>query len=297
MRVLIATCREYVKHGMPLAKDDQILLALLRSQGIEVQIGCWDDPSVHWERADIVVLRSTWDYFHHIQEFIRWTRHIQQVSQLYNPLEAVVWNSNKQYLRALDTRGIPIIPTLWLSQGGCYNLADLVQRQQWSEFVLKPVISANSHKTLPFDSSQIIQAQRWLDDIVTNHSGAMLQPYLKSVTQGEISHVFIDGQWNHAFMRIPFTLNRPEHQLAGRIFQAAELSPTDLELAHHIYHAIEAETRAHLLYARVDLVSGGNSQTMLMEAEMIEPVLRLEVPGAGERFVAGLLKRAALLLA
>src|SRR5258708_32386962 len=118
---MIVTCRAFLQNGKPLASDDRLLLAELTRLGIDARAVCWDDSTVQWDKADIVVLRSTWDYFKRPYDFLRWTWHIRQISYLYNIYETVLWNIDKRYLRTLEARGIPTIPTRWLAPGERYN--------------------------------------------------------------------------------------------------------------------------------------------------------------------------------
>lgn len=287
--IVIASCKTFVHEERPLANDDRLLLEALTARGIAARVVRWDDPSVRWEQADLVVLRSTWDYFHRVPAFLRWVNQVQQVSRLVNPSPAITWNLDKRYLRALEAHGAPLIPTLWLEPGKPYDLAALLDGQQWPVAVLKPTIGANSRQVVRFDASQAFHAQQHLAAIFARDSGAMLQPYLPTIsTEGERSHVFLGGQWSHAFARTPFQPNRPGHQLSGQISEAVDVPTSEIELARRMFAAIEAETNTRLCYARIDLVAGAEGQRMLMEAEIIEPVLRLEAPGARERLVGAL---------
>ena len=51
--IALATCRE-LPHG---DDDDRELPGLLGAEFV-----VWDDPDVDWDRYDLVVVRSTWDY-------------------------------------------------------------------------------------------------------------------------------------------------------------------------------------------------------------------------------------------
>jgi hypothetical protein len=91
---------------------------------------------------------------------------------------------------------------------------------------------------------------------------------------------------------MPFTPNRPGQQFSGTIALANEVPVKERALAQAIYAQIEQATQTHLLYARIDLIHDECGQLLLMEAEIIEPVLRLEAPGALDRLMQGILNRA-----
>ena len=60
MRVLLATSAE-LPQGEPGAA---VLDDVLRARGIDAVWARWDDPAVDWAAADVVAVRSTWDYVH-----------------------------------------------------------------------------------------------------------------------------------------------------------------------------------------------------------------------------------------
>ena len=70
MQVALATCA-----GVPPEFDDDELLAeALRSRGCGAEFADWADPDVDWQRFDLVVIRSTWDYTHRREEFLAWRK-------------------------------------------------------------------------------------------------------------------------------------------------------------------------------------------------------------------------------
>ena len=63
-RIAIVTTVE-----MPLPDpDEELLLPLLP----EAALVAWDDADVDWASFDVVVLRSTWNYAAHLDEFLAW---------------------------------------------------------------------------------------------------------------------------------------------------------------------------------------------------------------------------------
>ncbi|MCZ7672088.1 MAG: hypothetical protein M5U34_35675 [Chloroflexi bacterium] len=62
---------------------------------------------------------------------------------LWNAPQIIRWNMEKTYLRELAQQGVAIVPTVWLEKGEAPILADILAAQNWSEAVVKPVISAS----------------------------------------------------------------------------------------------------------------------------------------------------------
>ena len=86
------------------------------------------DSDVDWNRFDVVVIRSPWDYQADPQSFIRVLETIDAASaQLENCLELVKWNIDKGYLRDLERSAIPIVPTRWCTAFDEQALNDLFE--------------------------------------------------------------------------------------------------------------------------------------------------------------------------
>lgn len=69
VKLHIATCR-------PLPEpdpDEDLLLAALQAVGIEATMDDWQDGG-RWQDAAPTVVRSTWDYIHHLDAFRAWGR-------------------------------------------------------------------------------------------------------------------------------------------------------------------------------------------------------------------------------
>src|ERR1700737_4261106 len=102
--------------GMPdLDADDRLAVDVLTQRGYEVASAVWDDPAVDWSAAGTVIIRSTWDYNLRHQAYLAWAESVAHVVPLYNPIELVRWNIHKSYLRDLASKGVSVVPTLWLA--------------------------------------------------------------------------------------------------------------------------------------------------------------------------------------
>lgn len=93
--------------------DLQHLQRAAERAGLRSETVVWDDPDVDWDAFDAVVVRSCWDYVPRRDEFLAWTR---QVPTLVNDADTIAWNTDKHYLRELETAGVPIVPTAWSVQ-------------------------------------------------------------------------------------------------------------------------------------------------------------------------------------
>ena len=265
--------------GLPeLSPDDQLLRATLRSDGIPATPVVWSDTAVRWEAFDLVVLRSTWDYYRRMTEFLEWVDTVARRTQLFNPASTVRWNSHKSYLKDLERLGVPIIPTVWGSEVA--SATDTLRARGWEAGVLKPAVSAAG-----VGAARITVGDREGNETafrrLRNEGEVLLQPYLPGVDDpGEHSLVFLDGEYSHAALKAPKL--SPGSSLREGVPVVA--TRKELAVAERALRAVPQPT----LYARVDLVTDRAGDPRVMELEVIEPSLFLEAEAAA----AGQLARA-----
>jgi glutathione synthase/RimK-type ligase-like ATP-grasp enzyme len=282
MRLALATAADQE----PTDQDDAPLLEALRAAGHEPALLVWDEPAVRWEQQDAVVVRTAWDYHHRRDEFLAWARQVASVTQLFNPVDVLRWNTHKSYLLELEERGAPVVPTAWLAQGDQVELAALARVRGWDDVVLKPAIGAGGHGVCRVDPRS---AQADLDRLL-QAGDTLVQPYLASIaTAGELSVILFEGEVSHAVRKRPAPgrlLVQIEH---GGTYHPLEEVPAD---AAALARWVVAATGQELLYARVDLVPDAAGTWQLAELEVTEPGLFLHlVDGAADRFVAALERR------
>ena len=88
-RIVLAGCPRLVDGD----GDDAGLVLALRRRGLHARWLSWDDPDTL--RADVVILRATWDYVERLDDFLAWTT---SVPHLLNAPAVVAWNADKRYL-------------------------------------------------------------------------------------------------------------------------------------------------------------------------------------------------------
>lgn len=276
MRVLLATCRELPEPD----PDDRLLLSALANRGIEARYAAWDDPAERWE-ADLIVIRSTWNYYLHPTQFLEWAEFAGRAAKLRNSLDVIFWNHDKRYLLELERCGVPIVPTLRFERGQAISLDDLMRETGWQDVVIKPAISAASYRTRRFNSRSKEGGAHLAQLLETGD--VLVQEYMPGVEKhGERALVWIDGVFTHAVRKSP--------RLAGGaedVSPAVPISPGELNVGQAAVAGFEP---GKLLYARVDVVPDATGQPRVMELELIEPSLFLmQCPAGLERF-AGAIK-------
>jgi len=276
-RVAIATCRNLPEPD----PDQELLVAALEKAGARPTLLAWDEPSARFSDHDLTVLRSTWNYFEHVEDFLRWT---EGVPRLFNPPRIVRTNANKTYLRALHERGVDVVPTEFVEKGERRAVAEILDARGWDRIVIKPTVSAGSFRTASFDRTTTTEAQAFLDGLAADRA-AMVQRWMPAVeTYGERSLVWIDGEVSHAIRKSPRFSGGHES-----VSDEVPIAPEERAFAEKAVAPVAKE----LLYARVDMIRDDDGVLRIMELELIEPSLFFkQAPRALDRFVAGILARA-----
>lgn len=271
MDIVLATCRAQPT----LTPSDWLLAEALRARGAHVRAAPWDDI----EDGDVVVLRSTWDYHRRVGEFRAWLEAIAQRSRLINPLETVLWNLDKRYLRELERKGIAMPAARWFEPGEQPYLSDVLKANGWERAVLKPRISATAHGTHLIRPGVLLMGNDWAPALAT---GGLIQEFVPEIQQsGEISLVYLGGAFSHAVRKVTAGGEfRVQAEFGGR----TETVDADAALVAFGGRVLEAAS-VPWVYARVDVVEAAGGP-LLMELELIEPELFLRDAAGGAALLA-----------
>ena len=273
----IATCRPLPEPDV----DEPLLLDALREAGIDARMTPWreDNDSVD---ATPTIIRSTWDYIHHVDDFLYWAEAASSRAPLWNPIDIIRRNVHKSYLLDLQMRGIPVTPTVLARRGDPRGLAEIVSGSRWTDVVIKPAVGAGS-----FETHRLRADDTCCNEVFSklcNERDVLIQPYLPSVEgHGERALVWIDGEFTHAVRKSPRFADGAES-----VSEALPISSAEFALGH----AALRDIADRLLYARVDVAPGFDGMPLLMELELIEPSLFLmQNPRALQRLVEGIRRR------
>ena len=258
--------------------------------GIALEHPVWSDPAVDWAAFDLVVVRSTWDYLDHLDEFRTWLTAVDRVAPLANPASVIGWNLDKGYLADLAAAGIPVVPTRICAD------ADEVEDALGSasgEVVVKPVVSAGSRRTGRFERGDPAAAEL-AGLILSGGTRVLVQPAVASVAiDGEVGTLVFGGVISHSVRKGPL-LARGGGLLAGDYRE--RLTPEPLTGARRDLVRATSATVSDvvaarfgvdhpLLYARVDLVGLDDGTEAVLEVELAEPSFFLATcPEGAPRF-------------
>ena len=272
-------------------EDDSLFADALSARGVVVHAVPWSDASVRWAEYEAVIVRSCWDYFLRADEFHAWLDRLERENaRVMNDVRTLRWNADKTYLRELEERGVPIVPTWWINRASAVSLGELRRRTGWSELVVKPTVSGGAHRTW----RAVAEAER--DDearlaAMVRDGPVMVQPLLAEIERhGEWSLMFLAGSYSHAVLKRPREGDFRVQRDHGGSLKPAEPSPGLIAAATRVLDAIPAGDEPPL-YARVDgcVVDGA---LLLMELEVLEPELFLRCAAeAPARLAEALLAR------
>jgi len=200
---------------------------------------------------------------------------------------------HKGYLGQLAARGVPVVPTVWVSRDEDTDLRQIMADQRWHDVVAKPVVGAGSFLTDRVTDPTSAGAQElWAR--LREHGEVMVQPYLKSVEgYGERSIIWIDGEFTHAVRKSPRLGDAQEDVSAALEIAADERALAAAVLAKVTGGPVRVGGKDDLLYARVDLIRDDWGSPLLAELELVEPSLfLLQSQLALQRLVAAIASRA-----
>ena len=249
--------------------DDDLAIAPLGDLGWEVSTISWRDADIDWNKFEIVVIRTPWDYQRSPNEFLTVLERIDSSNaRLENPLDVVKWNLDKRYLIDLESRGLQIVPTIW---DGIYDQHSFFR---WmgdlgcDELIIKPTVSATAEHTYrltEFDASLV--------EVFADRS-FMVQPFMANiVAEGEYSLFYFNGEYSHTILKSPKAEDFRVQEEHGGLITAFEPDQKLRDAGTRAFGMIEPSP----LYSRVDLVRNDEGEFVLIELEMIEPALYLRM--------------------
>lgn len=262
-----------------LDEDGAALLEALDAEGVQAAPVVWASGA-DWAAYDLVVVRSTWDYDRRREQFLAWAA---SVPRLANPADVLAWNTDKTYLQALASAGVPVVETTWLVPGDVFT-------PPAGPYVVKPTVSAGARDTAAYDGGA--DATAHVQRLLAAGRPVMVQPYLPQVdVLGETSVLCFEGEVSHAASKS--ALLQVGAGVRNDIDSRAFVTPAEPTRAQvDLAKAALAVVGQPLLYARVDLVPGPDGP-LLLELELTEPSLFLRhAEGATARFAAAVRRRA-----
>lgn len=248
----------------------------------EARVVVWDDPQVDWAGFERVVIRSAWDYHRDPGRFLSWAREVAAVTDLWNRVDVVEWNIDKQYLHDLRAQQVPTVPTTALA-----TVAEVDEHERRGGFsgalVVKPSVGVSASGVLATHDAAAAAAHA--RSLLAAGMAPLVQPYLDGVDgHGETGLVYLGGTFSHAFGRR--VVLRAGAELDGDLLGEEESAPRRASDAERAVGEAVMAVLPPTAYARVDLLPT-SAGPVVLEVELIEPSLFLHLdPDAPARAAA-----------
>jgi len=271
------------------AFEHDLIVAALRpafaARGLDLVEIEWRSPIAGFEGIVLVLLGTAWDYQDYPSEFLAKLEKLEQAGIIVcNSASLVRWNIDKAYLKDLEQSGASIIPTIWAEDPGYSELLAAFEHFDCDRLVVKRQVGAGGMGQHMFGRESLPD-----NDWTMGHA-AMIQPFLPAILQeGELSFVFVDGEYSHAIRKIAADGEYRIQSLYGGHEEMFEPSESDIASAGAIVASMPGDKP---LYARIDMLRGDDGALVLMEAEAVEPYLYPEqCPELGKRLASAILAR------
>jgi len=264
----------------------EILRAGLAPHGLTLTPIRWTDTGLDWRRFAAVLVNCAWDYQDNHEAFLSTLDRIAALGlPVFNDPATVRWNIRKTYLREMEAKGVPIIPTHWPEAPTAADITAAMDAFGSDDVVLKRQVGGGAREQVRYTRANLPAAGPVMD------RPGMIQPFIPAIaTEGEFSFLFVDGAFSHALLKRPKSGDYRIQAAYGGVSQAIDPTPEDRSAAQRVLDVLTSPP----LYARVDMVRGAGGDLLLMELEVLEPYLFPEEgPGIGAMLGAALARRLA----
>lgn len=275
MQITIATCKKFPD----LTPSDAILAEALETQGIDVAAAPWNGDFAPFADADLVLIRSTWDYFDVLDAFDDWIARLEGTAPVLNPPDVLRWSMTKAYLFELAEKGARVPPLIRIAKDAA-DIAAAMDTLGLEEAIVKPLVGGTASGLSCVKRDDEEGLARAAD--ILNGDG-LVQAFLPEIaTIGETSLVFLRGEFSHAVVKTPKAGDirvQEDHGGTSRLISAPDWA---IEEARRILAMAPGKTA----YARIDAILYEDRMS-LMEVELVEPELFFAYcPDRAVRFAA-----------
>lgn len=272
MNIALVTYLDQGKYDSETVEtEDDKLLIFLKEKGLNIESVIWNDPKVNWNRYNLALLKSPWDYFDLIDDFNKWLDFMEaQQIKLLNPINKVRWNTNKHYLKEIAEADLNITPSAFIRKGDEVNLDHYFDQFKTDRLIVKPCISGGAKNTFKVTLDNVDKINAQINQLIKAED-FIVQPFLPEILEnGEWSFIFFNGIYSHSLIKQAKAGDfrvQPAH--GGSVHPQNPNQNLIATAAKYVkFFANDC------LYARVDgtFVDG---KFLLMELELIEPFLFL----------------------
>jgi glutathione synthase/RimK-type ligase-like ATP-grasp enzyme len=225
----------------------------------------WVDEGTDWTRFVAVLANCAWDYQDRHEDFLATLDRIAALGvPVFNDPATIRWNIRKTYLREIEAKGVPVIPTLWPETPVADDITNAMRVFSSDDVIIKRQVGGGAR-----GQTRYTRANLPSPGVILDRPG-MIQPFIPAIaTEGEYSFLFVDGEFSHALVKRAKAGEYRIQEAYGGQSQAIDPAPADRAAAQRVLDVLDSPP----LYARVDMVRGADGGLLLMELEVLEPYL------------------------
>lgn len=293
MSIIVLSCAPVMKNGNP---SDELMVKAAISMELDISTQDWRLIKLdQLSKNTILVVRSTWDYLDHYQEWCQFLDNVEKYKlRLFNSPLQIRTVLTKHYLLKPDFLIPPNhhIPTFLVSQGSSsQNVKDLMLQNNMTLSVLKPILSAGGKNTvlLSLQDLETPESQKLISSSLKEQD-YILQPFISTIRKlGETQLIFIEGEFAHAVCRKPANQDIIIHNGTTTV---VDPSNEQLLVAKEVMSRILTHTHEIPLFVRIDLLQDEKGIVRVGEVEAFEPYLLFDhVPASATLFAKALKSR------
>ncbi|WP_316831012.1 hypothetical protein [Pedobacter aquatilis] len=272
MNIALITYEDKGAYDSPTVEsEDDKLLLFLKEKGLNIEMVIWNDEKINWENYQLAILKSPWDYFDLYEDFKTWLNLLDEKNiRLLNPIDVVRWNADKHYLKDIESAGLNITPSIFITNGEEINLNAFFEKFNTDKLIVKPCISGGAKNTFKVTLDNVEEINQKLRLLIIKED-FIIQPFLPEILEnGEWSFIFFNGVYSHTLVK---KAKQGDFRVQPAHGGSVHIQNPDKVLIDIAAKYVELFAK-NCLYARVD-GTFVNNQFLLMELELIEPFLFL----------------------
>jgi len=265
-----------------LTDDGQRVASWFADRGVRADAVRWDRP-VDWTDYDCALLRSCYEYPSDPERFRGMLDAATDAGvTVCNAPEVVRWNAHKSYVTDLAAAGVPVPETTVIGRGADATLGGTLDRLGLEAAVVKPAVGTGSEGVVRVAADDADEHEERFGALLAE-GDVVVQAFAADVAAGERSVALFDGEYSHAWNSrttdadvTRFEGNDHDYEPPESVVDAAA------EVCGAAREVLGLEEP--FPYARVDYVRDADDGIVVLELELIEPILHLEEVGAVDRF-------------
>lgn len=252
----------------------KILEDILLMNRIEKEYKCdiiaWEDMTNDMiDEYCAFVVRSVWGYHRNYNSFLRCISNIKKKNKyIFNSYECIIKNAFKHnQIKFFKANNIPHIPTVFWNKNIKKDMAHRFFCEK--SFVIKPSVSASGENVIKLKKNNLEKIDEIYEIILNDKNQKLLiQPYIKTVRNGEYSCIVINDELQYAVCRKTgiFTVKK----------EVKYLKKLPENIKNIVDYIIEILKPFETIFYRVDFFKY-NDGYVVNELEMIDPDLFIKI--------------------